>query len=100
MCLTTVESREGVVATNVVAGVIPVATVISVHVIYHVTHGQNTATDANHQAKFNGRKSGDHPRGDGRCWVCADFTFGQASYNNIVLANGPESVRVGIIWRL
>ena len=33
------ESREGVVATDVVAGVIPVATVISVHVIYHVTEG-------------------------------------------------------------
>ena len=40
MCLTTVDSREGVIATDVVAGVIPVATVISVHVIYHVTERQ------------------------------------------------------------
>jgi hypothetical protein len=31
---------------------------------------------------------------------CADLAFGEASYDDIVFANGSESVRVGIIRRL
>jgi len=42
--LTTVEFKMGVIATEVVTGVISIATVISVHMIYHVTTMPTTFT--------------------------------------------------------
>ena len=62
--------------------------------------GWNPATDANHQDRPNELESSHHLIGASSSWIVSKLSARQTGYNDLMVTDRSQSIRIGIIWRL